>query len=470
MLTPKLYYRELKKIKKVDNARASRDSVEVLKSSKSSDKDDVVRPRFRRLNTPMGPSKFIPLSTLQEDPANEAPWMKDLPPERREYVDSQNLQPSNIAKLQEDVDELAEEQSLTLEEAADLLDKAYGPEKIFVWLVKVMVFNGLMLGTLGFAMSFPTSKPSLPSFTLWAACTVAFASFVTLFGCIFVSFARRVVELRSGTFMSVINSGLSVTASVSVLWFFYGLLTIGKRDSASVINNLSKLLWPLTFPLQGTPFVLGAAFLIMLILLFLVTSYKATPIKGSNRMFFNHGFLFLSSFMKAFIQIMSNRGYVVCDLRSNPWAASNGSVYSFWNRSYAIWVTVNSILAISFVLSLAGDLKVDRRLAPVGGKHFPYAKVVHCAFIAGAFLSFMLFDVTASQGRNDIIESSTAGSRTSKQEKAFHTLYNLSVLALAGIVAVIEVDWLRLVVKEDRKSDRKEDRIGSDPVEYKKDL
>ncbi|EKX35187.1 hypothetical protein GUITHDRAFT_146686 [Guillardia theta CCMP2712] len=459
----------MKKIKRVEkdpiSSKKSRDSVKILKSNKQYDKDDIIRPRFRKLNTPMGPSRFVPLSTLREIELED----ESLPEPSKEYVDYETLKPSNIEELKNEVSDLVEENSLTLEEAADLLDKAYGPERIFVWFVKIIIFNAFMLGTLGFAMSFPNTNSSLPSFTLWSACTVGFASFVSLFGCIFIAFSRRVVELRVGTFMHAINSGLSMLTSVSVLWFFYGLLTIGKKDSPTIINNLSKLLWPLTFPLQGAPFVIGASFIIVLFLLFLVTSYKSTPVNGSNRIFINHGFLFMASFMKAFIQIMSNRGYVVCDLRGNPWAGNANTIYSLWNRSYAIWITVNSLLAISFLISLIGDLKLDKRLGPVNGKYFPYARVVHSAFISIAYLGFMLFDVRSSQGTHDIIQASTSIGRTMKKEKAFHTIYNFCVLGLCALTAVMDIDWFHLVINDRKRSGIDKDKFHSTQMEYKKE-
>lgn len=480
MILPKLFYHELKKINhdtpepmriKKDVIHNRRDKSEILKSNKYS--DGIIRPRFKRLNTPMGPSRFIPLSSLREVEDSEpyegmhrfAPDADLIPEPSQDYLRSQNLKESNINELKSKVDEIAEENSLTLEEAAKLLEDTYGPEKIFVWLVKILVFNGFMIGTLGFAMSFPTTNRSLPSFTLWAACTVVFSSFVSLFGCIFIAFARRVVEIRTATFTNAINSGLSVVTSLTVLWFFYGLLTIGKRDSPSVINNLAKLLWPLTFPMQGTPFVFGASFLILLFILFLVTSYKSTPINGSNRMFFNHGFLFMTAFIKALVQILANRGYVVCDMRSNPWASNEGTVYSFWNRTYAIWVTVNSLLAISFVMSLMGDLRIDRKWS--SGKYIPYARIAHCAFIAVSFLAFMLFDITSSQGKNDIIDSNTVQGTTSKKEKAFHTLFNLGILGFCGVVAIMEVDWFEIVLNPERKN---KEQIRSMQMEYKKEL
>lgn len=476
MILPKLFYQELKKIKRIDPDERSHIKRDVI-FKKDRDKVEVVRPgsagpRFRKLNTPMGPSKFIPLSTLREDIEER---MEQLPPVPQSFQDYENTRPERLEKLEEEVRDMAEQGSLTLEEAASMVDEAYGPEKVFVWLVKIVVFNGFMLGSLGFAMNFPTQNPSLPSFTLWVACSVAFASMVSLFGCIFIAFSRRVVEIRLGTFMKAINSGLSMITSLLVLWLFYGLLTIGKKDRPTVINNLSKLLWPVTFPLQGTPFVAGASFLILMFLLFLVTSYKSTPVNSSNTMFFNHGFLFMTAFTKAFIQIMANRGYVVCDMRNNPWASNSNTIYSFWNRSYAIWVTINSLLAISFALSLIGDLRLDRGWGKVQGAYFPFARVVHCAFIASAYMAFMLFDVTSSQGKNDIIDSNLVTGTTSKKEKAFHTLFNFALLGACGVVALVEIDVFGLLVKEvssgvaSNKKSLERERFNSMLAEYKKE-
>lgn len=475
MILPKLFYQELKRIKKVNTNEGSRIKRDVIrKKGSEEDKAEVLRPgmagpRFRKLNTPMGPSKFIPLSTLHESVQESFDLMPSVPPA---YEDYENMNSENLQRLQEEVREMAEQGSLTLDEAASMVEEAYGPEKIFVWLVKIIVFNGFMLGTLGFAMSLPSHSPSLPSFTLWASCTVACASLVTLFGCIFIAFARKTVEIRLGTFMRAINAGLSVIASLLVIWLFYGLLTIGKKDRPTVMNNLSKLLWPVTFPLQGTPFVIGASFLILMFLLFLVTSYKSTPINSSNTMFFNHGFLFMTAFTKAFIQIMSNRGYVVCDMRSNPWASNANTIYSLWNRSYAIWVTINSLLAISFALSLIGDLRLDRGWVKVENRYFPASRVLHCGLIASAYIAFMLFDVTSSQGKNDIIDSNLAVGTTSKKEKAFHTLFNFALLGMCGLVALVEIDVFNLLFQDPgRGSEKKQgrERFNSKLPEYKKE-
>jgi hypothetical protein len=458
MIFPRLVYSELRKLN-MDSV--NKDDVTHKRRVRRLDLAEVVRqegvprPRFRKLNTPMGPSRLVSIPHNTGPPNSQQVRFADdledamgrLPRPSRRYVDEQNL--SGVDGLEGEAQQLQEDSastSLTLEEAAAMLEKAYGPEKLFVWLMKILIFSGTMLGTLGFALTIPNSSPSLPSFTLWAACTVGAATAVTLFGCITVSFARRVVELPTATYMNALNAGLASVASTTLLWYFYGLLTIGKKDSTSVRNNLAKLLWPLTFPLQGTPFVVGAAFLTLMLLLYMVTSYKSTPVGGSNPAVFTTGFLLFTALMGAFVQIMANRGYVVCDIRGNPWVDSSDSIYSVWNRTYSIWLTVNSVVAISFMLSIAGDLELDRRLGLNGVlKGVPVLRVAHNIVIAAGYLGFMLFDVTSSQGKNDVMESGSGS--TTKKEMMFHSVFNLGVLGLAGVVSFLQIDWFTAVAQ-----------------------
>lgn len=453
MIFPKLVYSELKKIERgvrkddiVHRRKPRRLDVATVVRSENEDVP-LIRPRFRKLNTPIGPSRLVSIpeefgQRLSLGGDVDDVDLERLPRPSRRYVDDQNLDKSRFGELEKDTEERDGETSLTLEEAAAMLEKAYGPEKLFVWLMKILIFTGLMLGVLGFAMSLPTSNPSLPSFTLWAACTVGVAGAVVIFACVVISFAKRVVEMSSATYMNAMNAGLAAVASITLLWYYYGLLTIGKKDSVTVRNNLSKLLWPLTFPLQGTPFVVGASFLTLMLLLYMVTSYKSTPVNESNPAILTTGFLFFTAIMSSFIQIMANRGYVVCDIRGNPWADNKDSIYSIWNRTYSIWLTVNSILAISFALSVAGDLQLDRR---IGAGSIPWIRIIHNILIAAAYLGFMLFDVTSSQGKNDIIESNFRVGSTSKKEMMFHSLFNLGILGLAGLVTMLQVDWFTLL-------------------------
>eukprot|EP00960_Hanusia_phi_P009626 279904-Hanusia_phi.AAC.1 len=128
-----------------------------------------------------------------------------------------------VAEVDDDVALEKEEMSMT--QALEKVHRVYGPDQLFVWLLEITLFVGLLSGVyevVGMITLNPTgSTPTLP---FWAVGSVVSSTVVAIVGMMVASLLRKQLHITDHRFQSVANGVLSNVAAVFVIWTFYGSL------------------------------------------------------------------------------------------------------------------------------------------------------------------------------------------------------------------------------------------------------
>lgn len=295
------------------------------------------------------------------------------------------------------------------------LAESKSPDSLWVWNLEIFAFCGLGYGLLGlYLYLLPNVSPS--SLSLWTTFTCLIASGIMFLAMLYKNALRRSISIVDNSFQGIVNGSLTIVITVFALWLIYVPLVITRTNKDPAIRHqLALLIFPESYPWQGVNSVLGISFLGILTLLYMAMSVTSTVHNTRNSYFFNLPFCFFSSITVVLIQIMANRGIFICSIRAFSWNTSDTNIYSLLNKYWMYLLFFNSLLLVSFSLQMAEVL----------GRGVKYRKL-HCLFIIGLLVLFLIGDSTSSLGKREILGSPPS-----------HRLYHLVVLfSLIGKTAI----------------------------------